>query len=218
MKKFFNTRRRIMKKQQLYKLSILVVTATMILGCVKDKPSVQPQNTVVKQSSSSVATSSEATLATLQSSGASTLALKSATKAYKENDPIAFTVNTMGKAGYLYIIYLDNKGDTQLLYPNARSPLTELSGEYIFPRDFGGMSINATKDCNGCSEDKTTIYAILTKEPVSDINSISQGHLLKFLGEKSPSAQGKGIDMSLGGDSSGDDANINIGKIEFIVK
>jgi len=158
------------------------------------------------------------TLATLQSSGISTLALKSVTKEYKENQSIAFTVNTMGKAGYLYIIYLDNKGETQLLYPNARSPLTELSGEYTFPRDFGNMNIRATKDCNGCSEDKTTIYAILTKEPVSDIENITKAHLLKFTGMKSSKSQGKGLSMDLGGESATGNTNVNIGRIEFLVK
>ena len=203
-----------MKKEQLFKLSILVAVVTITLGCNKNpKPQVLTPPTPIAQNQAE-----GSTLATLQSSGISTLALKSATKEYKENQSIAFTVNTMGKAGYLYIIYLDNKGETQLLYPNARSPLTELSGEYTFPRDFGGMNIRATKDCNGCSEDKTTIYAILTKEPVSDIKSITQSHLLKFSGIKSSTSQGKGLNMDLGGDTATSNTNVNIGKIEFLVK
>jgi len=208
-----------MKKQQLYKLSILLATVTMTLGCVKDTPSVSPQKSEVAQSSQKPAASATGTtLATLKSSGVANLALKSANKEYKEKEAIAFTVNTMGKAGYLYIIYLDNKGDTQLLYPNARSPLTELSGEYTFPRDFGNMNIRATKDCGGCSEDKTTIYAILTKEPVSDIKSITKGHLLKFSGVKPSKTATKSLSMDLGGSSTASHSNINIGKIEFIVK
>lgn len=205
-----------MKKEQLYRLSILVAVATITLGCNKNpKPQVlTPPTPPIAQNQSEGST----TLATLQSSGVSTLALKSVTKEYKENQSIAFTVNTMGKAGYLYIIYLDNKGETQLLYPNARSPLTELSGEYLFPRDFGNMNIRATKDCNGCSEDKTTIYAILTKEPVSDIKNITKAHLLKFSGVKSSKSQGKGLDMDLGGESASGNTNVNIGRIEFLVK
>jgi hypothetical protein len=204
-----------MKKEQLFKLSILVAVATITLGCNGDpKPQVlTPPTPPIAQNQSE-----SSTLATLQSSGISTLALKSVTKEYKENQSIAFTVNTMGKAGYLYIIYLDNKGETQLLYPNARSPLTELSGEYTFPRDFGNMNIRATKDCNGCSEDKTTIYAILTKKPVSDINNITKAHLLKFTGIKSSASQGKGLNMDLGGESGVGNTNVNVGQIEFLVK
>lgn len=206
-------------KQQLYKLTILAVTATITLGCMpQNKPSVEVPKVAVTPSSTQPVTTSGTTLSTLSSSGVSTLSLKG-TKEYKANQAISFTVNTMGKAGYLYIIYLDNKGETQILYPNARSPLTELSGEYTFPRDFGNMNINASKDCNGCSEDKTTIFAILTKEPVSDIKSISKGHLLKFAGIKSSSApQSKGLNMSLGGGSATSSSNINIGQIEFTVK
>ena len=205
-----------MKKEQLFKPLILVAVATITLGCKGDpKPQVIKPTSPVAQNQSQ---SSSTTLATLQSSGISTLALKSATKEYKENQSIAFTVNTMGKAGYLYIIYLDNKGETQLLYPNARSPLTELSGEYTFPRDFGNMNIRATKDCGGCSEDKTTIYAILTKEPVSDIKNITKAHLLKFAGIKSSKSQGKGLNMDLGGESTSSNTNVNVGKIEFLVK
>jgi len=201
-----------MNKQQLLKLTVLALTASIALGCKGDpKPQVLTPPVAQTQSEGS-------TLATLQSSGISTLALKSVTKEYKENQSIAFTVNTMGKAGYLYIIYLDNKGETQLLYPNARSPLTELSGEYTFPRDFGNMNIRATKDCNGCSEDKTTIYAILTKEPVSDIKNITKAHLLKFAGIKSSKSQGKGLNMDLGGESGTGNTNVNIGQIEFLVK
>jgi len=204
-----------MKKEQLFKLSILVTVATITLGCNKNlKPQIVTPPTPIAKSQFEGST----TLAELKSSGISTLALKSATKEYKENQAISFTVNTMGKAGYLYIIYVDNKGETQLLYPNARSPLTELSGEYTFPRDFGGMNIRATKDCNGCSEDKTTIYAILTKEPVSDIKNITKAHLLKFSGMKSSASQGKGLNMDLGGDTTTGNTNVNVGKIEFLVK
>lgn len=205
-----------MKKEKLYRLSILVAAATITVGCNSNpKPQVlTPPTPPTVQNQSEGST----TLATLQSSGVSTLALKSVRKEYKENQSISFTVNTMGKAGYLYIIYLDNKGETQLLYPNARTPLTELSGEYLFPRDFGGMNIRATKDCNGCSEDKTTIYAILTKEPVSDIKNITKAHLLKFSGMQSSKSQGKGSDMDLGGESGSSNTNVNIGRIEFLVK
>jgi hypothetical protein len=203
-----------MKKQQLFKLSILVAVATIALGC-KEKP--KPTE-VVKVEKPQASVSSDTTLAELKSSGVATISLESVAKTYKENQSIQFKVNTKGKAGYLYIIYLDKSGETQLLYPNEFSPLTELSGEYLFPRDFGNMNIKATKDCKGCDEDKTTIYAILTKEPVRDIKNITKGHLLKFSGEQSSNSQNKGLDMVLGGNSSLSNTNINVGKIEFLVK
>jgi len=202
-----------MRKQQLYKVSMFAVLAIFTLGgCIKDKPSA-PIATAPTQAETVEAST---TLATLNSSGVSTLAL-SGTKKYKEKDTISFKVNTMGKAGYLYIIYLDNKGNTTILYPNERSPLTELSGEYTFPRDFGNMTMNAEKDCNGCSEEKTTIYAILTKEPVSDIKNITKAHLMKYSGEQPSGAQSKGMSFDIGSDSTGSDTNINVGKIEFVV-
>jgi hypothetical protein len=206
-----------MKKQHVYNLSIIVATVITTLGCAQGEAKVETPKVIEKQSSIEPASIGGTTLATLQSSGISTLALKG-TKEYKENDAIEFSVNTLGKAGYLYIIYLDNKGETQLLYPNAIAPLTELSGEYIFPRDFGGMNINASKDCGSCSEDKTTIYALLTKEPISDMASITKAHLMKFIGRKSSKSQNKGLNFNLGSTSTQSSSNINVGQIEFLVK
>lgn len=205
-----------MKKQELFQLAIIVSTAILTVGCAKDA-SVEAPKVVQKERISQSSVSSGLTLATLQSSSVSNIAL-TGTKEYKENQPIEFIVDTKDKAGYLYIIYLDKKGETQLLYPNAMSPLTELSGRYTFPRDFGGMRINATKDCNGCSEDKTTIYAILTKEPVSDIENITKAHLLTFAGVNSSNSQSKGLSMDLGGGSTMSGHNIDVSKIEFLVR
>ena len=203
-----------MKKQQLYKLSILVAIATITLGC--KQPTTEASKPVASNTPPPVVASQETTLATLKSSGVTTLGLESTSKTYKSGTPIQFKVNTMGNSGYLYIIYLDKSGETMLLYPNANSPLTELSGDYVFPRDFGNIDIRATKDCKGCKEDKTTIYAILTKEPVTDIKNITKAHLLKFSGEKK--AQSKGLKMNLNEENSGGDTNINVGKIEFTVQ
>jgi len=205
-----------MKKQQLFKLSLLIAIATMTVGCKEEpKPQKKPE---LQQPATQIVQSSGTTLAELQSSGVSNITLKSTAKEYKSGQAIEFIVNTKQEAGYLYIIYLDNSGATQLLYPNANSPLTELSGEYVFPRDFGNISIQASKDCGECSEDKTTIYALLTKEPVADIKNITKAHLLKFSGEKSASSQGKGISMNLGDNGGGNSSNITFGKIEFLVK
>jgi hypothetical protein len=125
-------------------------------------------------------------------------------KNYKENQLIEFKIDTMGKVGYLYIIYLDNKGTTTLLYPNRNSPLVELNGKYTFPRDFGNMNIRATKDCKKCERDETKIYAILTKKPIVDIHNITGKELKNF------SSKPKNIDTTK--------TNIHFGMIQFFVQ
>jgi hypothetical protein len=197
---------------KLYQMSMLVATAIITIGCSNTKApkptvSATKPTPVVRQQASS------ASITDLKSAGFNTIALKGK-KSYTQNQSIQFVVDTRGKTGYLYIVYLDNKGQTALLYPNAKSPSTELNGKFLFPRDFGGMHISATKDCKGCEEEKTTVYAILSKEPISDIKNITASHL-GVAG--SSSSQSKGLSMSLPG-GSGKSANINIGKIEFSVK
>ena len=133
---------------------------------------------------------------------------------YSENEPIRFIVDTGENEGYLYIIYLDNQGNTGLLYPNPKSPLSEMGGKYLFPNDFGNMNIRATKDCKECEKEKTRIYAILAKEPILDIKDISKDQLLSFVGESD--SQSKGLSMDLGEESR--EADVAVGKLEFAVE
>ncbi|CAA6800333.1 MAG: Unknown protein [uncultured Sulfurovum sp.] len=187
-----------------YKVSLLVLSSIIITGCVpgkKEAPVPTPVKTEVQ--------SSEKTIAALKYAQFGSIQLKGKTE-YSQNQSIQFIVDTKGKTGYLYIVYADNKGNTALLYPNAQSPLTELNGKYIFPRDFGGMNINATKDCKGCQQEKTTVYAILSKEQISDINNLK-------LTDLTNSTQSKGLSMNLR-PSGVARSDINIGKIEFFVK
>ena len=185
------------------KSQMLILSTLLLVGCAGTKePKKRP--TVTKP----VATvqSSQATIADLKNAGFGTIKIKGK-KVYSQNQIIQFIVDTKGKTGYLYIVYLDDKGNTSLLYPNAQSPLTELNGKYLFPRDFGGMKITATKDCKGCQKERTTVYAILSKNPIADINNLKAKNLM----------QGKGLSMSLPG-SSARNSNINIGKIDFFVQ
>jgi len=94
-----------------------------------------------------------------------------------------------------------------------------MGGRYLFPRDFGNMPIRATKDCGGCEKEKTSVYALLSKEPIVDIEKITGTQLINLAGGGSNGAsQGKGLTMDLSGANSNIDADVNFGKIEFFVK
>jgi len=190
-----------------HQIPLLVLSTILIAGCASGKKEV-----VAVAPIAPVVQSSTKTVAELQHAQHNTIQLKG-TKQYTQNQAINFTVDTKGKTGYLYIIYADNKGQTTLLYPNAQSPLTELNGQYVFPRDFGGMNITATKECKGCKEEKTTVYAILSKDQISDIKNLK----INDLTGQSSGTQSKGLSMGLRSES-GASSDINIGKIEFFVK
>jgi hypothetical protein len=209
------------KRKNGYQLSVVAIVAIVLLGCGgKKTPAPLPQKTTTTQNkpqqSSQPQAPSGMKLADLKGAGVVTgLGLKGNAQ-YKENEPIQFIVDTGDAEGYLYIVYLDNTGKTALLYPNEKSPLSELGGAYLFPRDFGGMDIRATKDCAGCKEDKTTVYALLSKEPIVDIKKITKNELLSFAPSSQSKAQGKGLKMDLS--DAGPAANLNVGVIEFVVK
>ncbi|CAA6816796.1 MAG: Unknown protein [uncultured Sulfurovum sp.] len=191
-----------MNKTQ-YQASLLVLSSILITGCMSTKKEVKVATPLVP-----TVKSSEKTLASLKYARPSSL-LKGKTN-YTQNQSIQFIVDTKGKTGYLYIIYADNKGNVQLLYPNAQSPLTELNGKYLFPRDFGGMNIIATKECKDCEPEKTTVYAILSKDQISDIKNLK-------LADIRTNSQSKGLSMNLPSQSRRS-SDIHIGKIEFFVK
>ena len=210
-----------MKKKQFYKVSILVVTAIFAIGCSYNKIPKPIKHVKVNKPVRVVpAKPSGITLSQLNSGGVTTLALKGGHK-FKEGEPINFIIDTRGAEGYLYVVYSDSSGEVGVLYPNPKSPLTEISGKYIFPRDFGNMTINATKDCKNCKEDKTIIYALLSKKPILDIKNISQAQLRNILGGQSLQtsiAKSKGISMNLDAGTTNSNANVNIGVLEFVVE
>jgi len=194
-----------------YNLSVLTILAIALLGCGgKKEASLPPQKqpAIVAKPQAPIGMK----LADLKAAGVvANLGVK-AKPEYKVNEPIQFIVDTGNAEGYLYIVYLDNNGETGLLYPNAKAPEAEMGGAYMFPRDFGGMDIRATKDCTDCKEDKTTVYVLLSKEPIVDIKDITKDELLSF----APSSQSKGLKMDLS--DAGPNKNLNVGIIEFVVK
>lgn len=193
-----------MKVEKISQIVTLSLATILIIGCGGKKEPIKKPIAVNKPIP--VVSNTQASISDLKSARFGTIKLNGK-KTYAQNQTIRFNVDTKGKTGYLYIVYLDDKGETALLYPNAKSPLSELNGKYVFPRDFGGMQITATKECKGCQEERTTVYAILSKEPISDIKNLKAMNLM----------QGKGLSMSLAGDTDSN-ANINIGKIDFFVK
>jgi hypothetical protein len=140
------------------------------------------------------------------------VSIKDYNKYYTINQPIEFEIDTRGERGYLYIFHINNQKSINLIYPNRYSPLSELQGEYLFPRDFGNMKIFATKDCQKCKEERTNIYAFLSKEPISDIEKVTSDELLNLF-EKKPTC--KGFSMIR---EDRENRGFNRGKLEFIVK
>ena len=204
------------KTRNIYTLSIALLATIVMVGCSgKKETKPAPIKTAVAQTKpQSIASKpqepSGMKLADLKGAGVVTsLGLKGRSE-YRENEPIEFVIDTGDAEGYLYVIYLDNAGKTGLLYPNAKSPEAEMGGAYLFPRDFGGMNIRATKDCVGCKEDKTTVYVLLSKEPIVDIKKITKKELLSF-------TSSKGLKMDLN-ENNAPSANLNVGVVEFVVK
>lgn len=101
---------------------------------------------------------------------------------YKSGEFVEFSLDTGGASGYLTLFYVDSS-DVTLLYPNPFVQTKVIQGKYLFPKDFSGgkFDLEAYKGCGSCLEEKTVIYALLSAEPISDINRIkSKGGLTSF--------------------------------------
>lgn len=200
-----------MKDNQIYSLNALLILGIIFTGC-----SHKPVNTAEKATQTQTAVQKVQTtgirVSDLKNSSVATnLALK-ANDVYAVNEPIQFIVDTGEEEGYLYIIYLDDKGNTEILYPNKNAPSSEMSGDFLFPRDFGNMHIRATKNCTGCDKERTTIYAILSKKPILDIKNITKDTLLNITQPKN-----RGLSLELNNNNN-ISANLNVTKIDFFIK
>ncbi len=100
---------------------------------------------------------------------------------YNVGDAVRFTIDTKGDRGFLTIFYIDGN-DVTLLYPNGFVSPKEINGKYNFPDDLanGKFELEAYKSCKGCNEEKTTIYALLSSEQITDIGKIKSGDLMSF--------------------------------------
>ncbi|HFU75746.1 MAG TPA: hypothetical protein ENK66_05805 [Arcobacter sp.] len=193
----------------------LIATSFILIGCVNNQ--VPQQETVTTQLKTKVNIPTPRDTGIRLSDLSQTKALNNLTfkakKSYALNESIQFIIDTGEEVGYLYLVYLNNQGQTGLLYPNPNAPLSEMSGEFLFPQDFGNMNIRATKDCQGCSEEKTTIYAILSKEPIVNIGQITKSDLIGM----TSSEKTRGLSLELGNNTKVD-SSLNVGKIDFLVQ
>ena len=144
--------------------------------------------------------------------------IKGLKQEYKEGEDISFVIDTKGRIGYLYIMSVDDSSVT-ILQPNPNSPLSQMRGVRSFPTDFtnGTFDIQATKNCKGCKDEKTTIYVLLTKQPISGIEKeITGDKLLSFYKNSQKAKQvTRGVKLNLHKSSS--PSNLSIGKSDFFV-
>ena len=109
------------------------------------------------------------------------LSLKYDKSTYNTGDLVTFKIDTLGEKGFLSIFYVDSN-DVTVLYPNPYVSTKKLGGSYMFPNDLsnGKFDVEAYKACSGCEQEKTTVYVLLSPEPISDIKNINSSELLSF--------------------------------------
>ena len=141
---------------------------------------------------------------------------------YKSGEFVEFSLDTGGDTGYLTLFYVDSS-DITLLYPNPFIQSKAIQGKYLFPKDFSGgkFDLEAYKSCGSCPEEKTVIYALLSAEPISDINRIkSKGGLTSFAKGSSESKIMMRAVRVKGTSSSSTNSSFKpqLGKYEFVVR
>ncbi|HFU75747.1 MAG TPA: hypothetical protein ENK66_05810 [Arcobacter sp.] len=104
----------------------------------------------------------------------------SSKKKFSINEPLKFSINMGSKEGFIYLVYVDNKGGTSVLYPHKSTKQKKKVGQLKFPKDFGGKDIHTTKDCKGCKEEKTTIFVLLSDDPIENIQNMTQQDIVSI--------------------------------------
>jgi hypothetical protein len=198
-------------------VSIIALMTITVGGCTQ-----QPQKQqvmVIKKQEVKQPKRLDTTLENLLNTKGTFIEVRDAKKEYKMGENISFIIDTKGQEGYLYIMSIDNS-DVTLLQPNQVSPLSEFRGKLSFPQDFtnGAFNIQASKNCSSCQEEKTTIYALLTKEPIPNFREKITGNQLLSFYKNSQQAQEltKGIHLNYNNNNTA--SNLSIGKTEFLVK
>ena len=98
-------------------------------------------------------------------------------KNFSANEALKFSINTGSEEGFVYLVYVDKTGDTSLLYPNNQIVEKKKAGKLKFPEDFGGEDIKTTKDCKDCKKEKTTIFVLLSDDPIENIQNMNEEDL-----------------------------------------
>lgn len=138
---------------------------------------------------------------------------------YQTGSSIEFEVDTQQTRGYLTVFYID-KDDVTVLYPNPFVTSTPLQGKYRFPQDLanGQFELEAYKSCTGCQEEKTTIYAMLSAQPIKNIKEV-QSKGLKSFGNNSNESKIISRAVRIKSTAKSTASFIpKLGKYEFIVK
>ena len=136
---------------------------------------------------------------------------------YNTGENVKFTFDTNNLEGYLTILYVD-KNDITVLYPNPKKTLELIRGKYSFPKDFGSFHVETYKECTNCDEDKTTIYTLLTPQPLTNIKKMTHQKLLSFSKNSTTSKiMSKAVKIVEEKAKTDLSSKISIGKYEFIV-
>jgi len=136
---------------------------------------------------------------------------------YNTGDFVSFTLNSNSNQGYLTILFVE-KNKTTVLYPNPKAFSKVIGGSYAFPRDFGNFKVRAFKNCNGCQKDKTSIYLILTPNPISNIQNMTNQKLLSFTkGSTMDMAISKDVDLIFDEPTKTPSSSVMVGRYEFFV-
>jgi len=186
---------------------------------IQSKSSVTPQTAGVVTSSVTTNTIQSTFENMLNSNSFERMTLNAGRTIYRTGESVEFTLDTKGVRGYLTLFYVD-KSDVTLLYPNPFVQTTALQGRYRFPQDLanGQFELEAYKSCHGCDEEATTIYALLTFEPISDLQKIQNEGLKSF---KNNSYQDKVISRAVrvkATKKSNSGFRSQLGKYNFLVK
>lgn len=197
-------------------MSIVAIIVITIGGCAKQPTK---EGVDVKQQQVKPQENFDSNLDKILQERASLIEIRGIQNSYKEGQSISFIVDTKGKVGYLYLISVD-KSKVTFLQPNPVSPLAQMRGVRSFPEDFtnGAFDIRANKNCKGCQQEKTTIYAFLSKKPINGIEKkITGDNLLSFYkNSQQAKIATKGINVNI--KKSSNPASLSIAKADFIVE
>ena len=138
---------------------------------------------------------------------------------YTTGSSVEFEIDTKQERGYLTLFYIDNS-DITILYPNPFVNANKLQGKYRFPQDLanGQFELEAYKSCADCQEEKTTVYALLSSEPITNSQDIQTKGIKSF---SKTSYESKNISRAVRikvSSKSNSSFKPLLGKYEFVVK